>query len=87
MKLGSRVLNEEVEEGEFMHVSGTVCVVQEAAFVLQKPSEIFGRETDYVQTVYLQTNEKFWYNWRYRETIESLGEEAWGHLPYGLFHH
>jgi hypothetical protein len=84
VKLGSRVLNEEVEEGELMHVSGTVCVVQEAAFVLQKPSEILGRETDYVQTVYLQTNEKFWYNWRYRETIESLGDEAWGHLPYGF---
>ena len=67
-----------------MHVSGTVCTVQEAAFILQKPSEILGRETDYVQTVYLQTNEKFWYNWRYREAIEELGEEAWGHLPYGF---
>jgi len=83
-KLGVRTLNEEVHEGQIMHVSGTVCSVQEAVFQLQKPTEIQGQESSYQQTVYLKSPEGFWFNWRYRVSLSSLGEAAWGSLPYGF---
>ena len=47
LKPGTKLINEIVEEQELLVVSGTICHVQEGAWLLEKPAVVQGLESQY----------------------------------------
>jgi hypothetical protein len=82
--LGTKAVGEICEDEQVVVRNGSVISVEETSWFLKKPVEVQGLENRYDQTVYLKSPEGFWYCWRWRESVEDLGADAWCSLPLGF---